>query len=144
LPLTNGLTEAGPDGTQRRLATDKFYVPGSILQASVDQTLPVTYGLSSKLDVFYDNSPVCHLLPDSALKGVRPILWFPNPEPLRSGWAWGQQYLNGTVAAVETSVGKGEVYLFGPEIVFRAQPHGTFPLLFNAIYLSGATQAQLH
>jgi hypothetical protein len=143
LPLTNGLTEAGPDGAQRRLATDKFYVPGSILQASVDQTLPIAYGLPEKLDVFYDNSPVFHLLPDSALKGVRPIAWFPNAEPLRSGWAWGQSYLNGTVAAVEARVGKGEVYLFGPEITFRAQPYGTFPFLFNAIELAGATPAQL-
>jgi hypothetical protein len=143
LPLTNGLTEAGPDGSQRRLATDKFYVPGSILQASVDRTLPVAYGLPEKLDVFYDNSPVFHLLPDSALKGTRPIAWFPNAEPLRSGWAWGQQYLNGTVAAVEANVGKGEVYLFGPEITFRAQPYGTFPFLFNAIELAGAAPAQL-
>jgi hypothetical protein len=143
LPLTNGLTEAGPDGTQRRLATDKFYVPGSVLQASLDQTLPIAYGLPEKLDVFYDNSPVFHLQPDAGLKGVRPIAWFPNPEPLRSGWAWGQQYLNGTVAAVEANVGKGEVYLFGPEITFRAQPYGTFPFLFNAIDLAGATPVQL-
>ncbi len=59
-------------------------------------------------------------------------------EPLRSGWAWGQQYLNGAVAAVESDVGKGKVYLFGPEITFRGQPHGTFKFLFNAIYLAGA------
>jgi hypothetical protein len=26
------------------------------------------------------------------------------------------------------------VLLFGPEIYFRSQPHGTFPLLFNGIY----------
>jgi hypothetical protein len=35
-------------------------------------------------------------------------------------------------------VGKGHVYLFGPEITFRAQPHGTFKFLFNGIYLSVA------
>jgi hypothetical protein len=25
--------------------------------------------------------------------------------------------------------------MFGPEITFRAQPHGTFKFLFNGIYL---------
>ena len=144
LPLTNGLTEAGPDGSQRRLPNDKFYVPGSILQASVDRTAANRLRAAGETaDVFYDNSPVFHLLPDAGLKGVRPIAWFPNAEPLRSGWAWGQSYLNGTVAAVQANVGKGEVYLFGPEITFRAQPYGTFTFLFNAIELAGATPVQL-
>ena len=25
-------------------------------------------------------------------KGIKPVLWFPNATPLRSGWAWGQGY----------------------------------------------------
>jgi hypothetical protein len=37
------------------------------------------------------------------------------------------------VAAVEAPVGKGMVFLYGPEVTFRAQPHATFKLLFNAI-----------
>jgi hypothetical protein len=28
------------------------------------------------------------------------------------------------------------MFLFGPEITFRAQPHGTFKFLFNGLYLS--------
>jgi len=35
------------------------------------------------------------------------------------------------------------VLLFGPEITFRAQPHGTFKLLFNGIYYGGATPVTL-
>ena len=35
---------------------------------------------------------------------------------------------------VEAQLGKGKVFLFGPEITFRAQPHGTFKFLFNSIY----------
>jgi hypothetical protein len=142
LPLSNALTEVGQDGAARRLPNEKFYVPGSVLEASVDTSLPIAYGLPDKLDVFYDNSPAFHLLPDAELKGARPIAWFAK-EPLRSGWAWGQQYLNGTVGAVEAEVGKGKVYLFGPEITFRGQPHGTFKFLFNAIDLAGATTVNL-
>jgi hypothetical protein len=29
--------------------------------------------------------------------------------------------------------------MFAPEITFRAQPHGTFKLLFNGIYLASDT-----
>jgi hypothetical protein len=142
LPLSNALTEVGQDGVARRLPNDKFYVPGSVLEASVDTSLPIAYGLPDKVDVFYDNSPAFRLLPDAALKGTRPIAWFSN-DPLRSGWAWGQHYLNGTVGAVEAVVGKGKVYLFGPEITFRGQPHATFKFLFNAIDLAGATTVNL-
>jgi hypothetical protein len=41
--------------------------------------------------------------------------------------------LKGGVAAAEVTLGKGRIYLFGPEILQRAQPHGTFKLLFNAL-----------
>jgi hypothetical protein len=51
--------------------------------------------------------------------------------------------LNGTVAAVEAKVAQGKVYLFGPEITFRGQPHGSFKFLFNAVALSGAEDVQL-
>ena len=36
--------------------------------------------------------------------------------------------------AAIAAMGIGNVFLFGPEINFRAQPHGTFKLLFNGIY----------
>jgi hypothetical protein len=39
------------------------------------------------------------------------------------------------VAIAEASVGKGRLYMFGPEITFRAQPHGTFKFLLNGILL---------
>ncbi len=38
----------------------------------------------------------------------------------------------------EARVGDGHLYLFGPLITRRAQPHGTFKFLFNAIALSAA------
>jgi hypothetical protein len=76
---------------------------------------------------------VMRLDPDAELKGVRPIAWLENGTPLRSGWAWGQNYLDGGVAMAEAKYGQGTVYLYGPEITFRAQPAATFKLLFNAI-----------
>ncbi len=143
LPVADGLVEQLADGTTRRLSSEKFFVPGSLLLASVDTTNPVAYGMADPVDVFFQSSPVFRLLPEAPLKGVRPIAWFSTAEPLHSGWAWGQGYLKGTVLAAEASVGKGKVLLFGPEITFRAQPHATFKFLFNGIYYGGATPVNL-
>ena len=60
------------------------------------------------------------------------------PAALRSGWAWGQEYLNKGIGIVDAAVGHGRVYLFGPEILFRSQPHGTYKFFFNGLYLSVA------
>jgi len=70
---------------------------------------------------------------------LRPVAWFDTPAPLRSGWAFGQGYLNGGVEIVQASVGKGKLVMFAPEITFRAQPHGTFKFLFNGIYLGAGS-----
>jgi ABC-type glutathione transport system ATPase component len=36
---------------------------------------------------------------------------------------------------------QGRVLLFGPEILFRSQPHGSYKLLFNGLYLSAPKAA---
>jgi hypothetical protein len=142
LPIENHLVVRGPGQPDRTLTGEEYYVPGSILNVAVDNTDPVAAGFDKHLDVFFDNSPVFRLSPDAALKGTRAVAWFDSATPLRSGWAWGQNYLEGGAAIVESSVGKGKVYLFGPEITFRGQPHGTFKFLFNGIYApTNMTQA---
>jgi hypothetical protein len=140
LPMSDHLVEIQQDGTERPLPGTKYYIPGSLLRVDVDNTNPLGYGFEKQVDVLFDNSPVLELAPDAALRGVKPVAWFGSREPLRSGWAWGQHYLEGGTAAAEASLGKGKVFLFGPEITFRAQPHGTFKFLFNGIYY-GTAQA---
>jgi hypothetical protein len=104
------------------------------MRVAVDNSQTITAGLPKYVDVFFDDSPVFRLEPDAAAKGVKPLAWFDTASPLRSGWAWGQNYLQGGTAMVQADVGTGKLYLFGPEILFRGQPHGTFKLLFNGIF----------
>jgi hypothetical protein len=134
LEVGNHLVERTPQGEVRPIPRDKFYVPASLLEVSVDNSTTSGLGMGSSAIVMFDESPVLELAPDAIRRGIRPVAWLPNSTPLRSGWAWGQTYLTGGVAAAEATVGRGTLYLFGPEITFRSQPHGTYKFLFNAIY----------
>ena len=135
LPIENHLVENGA-----AIPRARFFVPGSVLSAKVDVKHPLAAGMAERTDFFFDNSPVFKLGPGAEAAGVRAFAWFDSPAPLRSGWAWGQKYLDGGVLAVEAKMGKGRVVLYGAEILQRAQPHGTFKLLFNALYASAVTQ----
>ncbi len=133
LPIKNVLVEKTTEGQEKPLPMAKYFVPGSILEVKVDTTNPLAYGLPEKLSVYFNRSPVFGLQPESVFSKVKPVAWFDTDKPLRSGWAWGQHHLKGGIAVVEANVGKGKLFLFGPEITFRAQPHGTFKFLFNGI-----------
>jgi len=143
LPVKNALMERTSSGAERALGQEKYYIPGSVLEASFDTAHPLAWGMAAKGDVFFDNSPVLRLLPEAQVAGVRPVAWFAGPAPLRSGWAWGQHYLEGGVAVAEAPVGKGKLFLYGPEVTFRSQPHGTFKLLFNGIYYGPAQSVKM-
>ena len=129
LPIENHLLDNG-----RPLTNEQYYIPGSLLEVAVDTSAAVARGMAPRATVMFDNSPVMKLGADAAAKGVKAIATFDTPTPLRSGWAWGQERLQGGVAMAEASVGKGTLYLFGPEVLFRAQPHGTFKFVFNTLY----------
>jgi hypothetical protein len=134
LPVRNAMVEI-LNGQERRLPNEKYYVPGSVLNVEVDTKSPSTWGMEREADVYFDNSPVFKLTGDAIATGkIKPLMWFESATPLRSGWAWGQSYLQDGVTAFEASIGKGKLFAFGPEIAFRAQTHGTFKLIFNQLY----------
>lgn len=134
LEISDALVEMNKDKLSP-LPAEKFYIPGSVLRVRIDTTLSACYGMGSVADIIFDSSPVFRIKPEAVnqLK-IKPVAWFSSDRPLRSGWAWGQQYLKDGVAAFEANVGSGKLYAFGPEITFRSQTYSTFRLIFNQLY----------
>jgi hypothetical protein len=137
LPLMNHLVAPDTEGKGRPLPREKFYVPPSVLRVRVNPAHPLAWGLDEQVDVMFAASPTFRLPDAAAMKGLQRVAWFDSKTPLRSGWAWGQEHLDGGTAIVEARVGNGRLVLFGPQILFRAQPHGTFKFLFNGIVQAG-------
>jgi hypothetical protein len=63
---------------------------------------------------------------------------------IASGWLKGEELMAGRAAVVSIDMNPGKVVLFGLRPQHRAQTHATFPMLFNALYLSatGATPSR--
>jgi hypothetical protein len=62
---------------------------------------------------------------------------FPRQDLLVSGWELGaSRYIAGRAAAVRVPVGKGQAVVMAIRPHWRGQPHNTFKLLFNPLYLS--------
>src|SRR5262249_14080842 len=55
LPIANALVEV-VNGAERPLPREKYYVPGSLLEARIDNTNPLAYGMDDHAMVFYDES----------------------------------------------------------------------------------------
>jgi Zinc carboxypeptidase len=133
VPLADYLTEMGSDGKPHPLPGEKFYIPGSLMRVTIDNSVPLAYGMPATADVDFDSSPVYRIVPSAAVV-ADPVAWFTGTQTLDSGWAWGQAYLDGGTAIAQSRVGRGLVIVLGPEVAFRGQPHGTFKFLFNGVY----------
>jgi hypothetical protein len=141
LPVANKLVETDAEGKSKPLSSDKFYIPGSVLAVKFNNQHPIGYGMPSEGYVFFDSSPVFSLKEDATPKPTR-LVWFDSKEPLYSGWALGQNYLEGGDMATEGTVGAGKLVLLGLEATFRATPHATFKLLFNSLYYGSSTSGE--
>lgn len=139
LPVASHLVETPKKAGEKPkpLPREKFYIPGSVVRARVDNTHPLAWGLGPQVDFMFHASPVFRL---KTADTICKVAWFDEKQPLRSGWAIGQTYLQNGLAVIEARVGRGHLMLFGPEVVFRAQPHGTFKFLFNGILNTGIDQ----
>jgi hypothetical protein len=58
---------------------------------------------------------------------------------MKGGWLDGERHLANQAALVDVGYGSGRIALIGFPAQNRAQAHGTFKVLFNALYQGGAT-----
>jgi hypothetical protein len=94
LPVRDAMVELAGDGKERKLPEEKYYVPGSVLRVNYDRSKPANWGMEESGDIYFDNSPVFKITTEAVSSGrVKPLAWFGTAKPLRSGWAWGQAYL---------------------------------------------------
>lgn len=134
LPIANALVEV-VNGKERELPGEKFYIPGSVMQVAVDDKAEANWGMTPKADVYFTASPVFKLSAEAIAHGkLIPLAWYPSDKTLRSGWAFGQIYLQNGIAAFQAKVGKGNLYVYGPEVTFRGQTHHTYKMVFNQLY----------
>ena len=134
LPVKNALVEVVA-GKERDLPGEKFYIPGSVMQVELDNRVEANWGMTSKADVYFSASPVFKLSAEAVAHGdLIPLAWYASDKTLRSGWAFGQTYLQDGIAAFQAKVGKGNLFVYGPEVTFRGQTHHTFKMVFNQLF----------
>jgi hypothetical protein len=124
------------EATEAQVA--KFACPGSVLRMEFNARHPVAFGMPDKgFGMFYD-STAFDILPGFQGKEPVAVAKYPAAELLASGFLAGEKYIQNKVAAVDVPLGKGRVILLGFAVQNRAQPHGTFKLLFNSLYYGAA------
>ena len=118
------------------LTRDQHFAPGSILRVDVDTRHPIGYGMAATSHGFYVNSPFFSVAEGFASQRVTVVARYPNTDVLASGWLRGESLMAGRAAVVSIDMNPGRIVLFGLRPQHRAQTHATFPMLFNALYLS--------
>ncbi len=103
---------------------EEFFMAGSILELTVDLSHPVMAGMPERAKAFVARSPVFST--GDGFEGSVLAKYPRAGSPLLSG------YLLGYAAALDARHGAGRVVLLGLRPQWRAQPFGTFRILFNA------------
>lgn len=116
------------------LPSTQFWSPGSTLRVRVDNTNPLAWGMpSDALATVLANNQVYEVVPTDRNERVERIVTFIDRDILQSGWLLGEDAIANKAAVVAVQHGQGRVVLIGFRTQHRAQTHGTFKLLFNAL-----------
>ena len=121
---------------KKGLTRDQHFAPGAILRIEVDAQHPIAYGVAPNTYGFYINSPFFSIVEGFASQKTAVVARYPNTNVVASGWLKGEDLMAGRAAVVSIDMNPGRVVLFGLRPQHRAQTHATFPMLFNALYLS--------
>lgn len=112
--------------------TKEFWCPGSTLKVTFDNTNPLAYGMPSHGLALYLGSPAFEITAQNA-EGYEAVVRYEDRDLLESGWLVGEENLTRRAAVVSAKSGQGRVVLIGFPAQHRAQMHGTYKLLFNAL-----------
>jgi hypothetical protein len=114
--------------------TSVFYCPGSLLQNEFDTSNPVAWGMPASWPVFFESDQAYRIRPGFGIPAEVAARYPARGDILQSGWLLGEDLLRDQANVIDFRVGRGYVVVYGSQIDFRAQPRGTFKLLFNAMF----------
>jgi len=115
------------------LSSTEFWAYGSTLRVDVDADHPVGWGMPEDAWVVFFGSSQVYEASGSAGTDVRRIASYWDRDVLQSGQLDGENVIAGKAAIVEVDHGEGDVILIGFRTQHRAQTHGTYKFLFNAL-----------
>ncbi len=115
-------------------STREYFCKGSTLRVGVDTMDPLGYGMKSEAWVVNWNSSAFSITDQLRPHDYAVVARYPQTPLLKSGWLIGEPLLQGKAAVLRVCQGDGDIALLGCRVQHRAQTHGTFKLLFNALY----------
>jgi hypothetical protein len=116
------------------LAAKEFWCPGSTLRVRYKNTSPLVWGMPEDgLAVFLAGSQVYEVTSTETSQDVEVLATYLDRDILQSGWLLGEAVIAKKAAAVSVKYGAGKVVLLGFRAQHRAQTHGTYKLVFNAL-----------
>ncbi|HEB34391.1 MAG TPA: hypothetical protein ENI18_00900 [Candidatus Aminicenantes bacterium] len=116
-----------------RVDRSKFFCPGSILRVKVDNKSPIGYGMPEEAAIMFYRSMAFSTRPPSGEWDRKVVARFPEDDMLLSGWLFGEDVIARKAAVVDIKHKKGHIILIGFPCQHRAQSHGTYKFLLNAL-----------
>jgi hypothetical protein len=116
-----------------RVDRTRFFCPTSILSIEVNNREPIGYGLPEKTAAVFSDSPALNTVIPTAGWDRRVVASYPESDILLSGWLLGEEIIARKAAVVDTRYKKGRIILIGVPCQKRAQSHGTYKFLLNAL-----------
>ncbi len=112
----------------------EFWAPGSTLRVRFAAGHPLVQGMPAEGCVlFMPGSQAYEVTSTDRSQDVDILATFVDRDLLQSGWLIGERTIARKAAAVSVKHGAGRVVLLGFRAQNRAQTHGTFKMVFNAL-----------
>ena len=122
----------------KNIKREDFVCSGSILRMEFDINHPIAYGMPQEGAIVFGRGSAFQILPTfNEDKPPVSAAKYPAENPLMSGWIHGDRFLRQKSSILDVPYGKGKLILLGFPVQYRAQPYGTFKLLFNSIFYAG-------
>ncbi len=116
-----------------RVDRSKYSCPGSILRVKVDNKSPIGYGMPGEAAIMFYQSMALNTRTPSVGWDRKVVARFPEDDILLSGWLFGEDVIARKAAVVDITHKKGHIILIGFPCQHRAQSHGTYKFLLNAL-----------
>ncbi|MGB6867516.1 MAG: M14 family metallopeptidase, partial [Candidatus Aminicenantaceae bacterium] len=125
--------EAPVSNALEKIDRTKFFCPTSLLKIKVDNSSPIGYGMPAEAAAMFSRSLAMSTRVPSGEWDRTVVASYPKEDILLSGWLLGEDQLARKAAVVDLKHNKGHIVLIGFRCQHRAQSHGTYKFLLNAL-----------